>query len=62
MVQVKRMSKLTKAGAIWLLACFMSLALLLGSATIGQSAPAPAHKLPTIPFEKYKLKKGAMPS
>jgi zinc protease len=52
------MSKLTKAGAIWLLACFMSLALLLGSATIGQSAPAPAHKLPTIPFEKYKLKNG----
>ena len=52
------MSKLNKAGAIWLLACFMSLALLPGSATIGQSAPAPAHKLPTIPFEKYKLKNG----
>jgi zinc protease len=54
----KRMSKLTRAGAIWLLACSISLALLLGSATIGQSAPAPAHKLPTIPFEKYKLKNG----
>jgi len=52
------MSKLTKAGAIWLLACFVSLALLPVSATIGQTAPAPAHKLPTIPFEKYKLKNG----
>jgi zinc protease len=52
------MSKLTNAVASRALACFLSAALFLGTTASGQSAQAPAHKLPTIPFEKYKLKNG----
>ena len=50
------MSKLTNAVASRALACFLSAALFLGTTASGQSAPA--HKLPPIPFEKYKLKNG----
>jgi zinc protease len=50
------MSKLTNAVASRALACFLSAALFLGTTASGQSAPA--HKLPAIPFEKYKLKNG----
>jgi zinc protease len=52
------MSKLTNAVASRALACFLSAALFLGTTASGQSAQAPAHKLPTIPFEKYTLKNG----
>jgi zinc protease len=52
------MSKLTKVVARRAIACLLSAALFLGTTASGQPAPAPAHKLPTIPFEKYKLKNG----
>ncbi len=52
------MSKLTRAVAIRVFAAFMSVGLLLCTIAFGQSAQAPAHKLPTIPFEKYKLNNG----
>jgi zinc protease len=51
------MSKMTKAVASRVIACLLSTALFLGTTASGQSAAA-AHKLPTIPFEKYKLKNG----
>jgi zinc protease len=51
------MSKMTKAVASRVMACLLGTALFLGTTASGQSAAA-AHKLPTIPFEKYKLKNG----
>ena len=50
------MTKLMNAVASRALACFLGAALFLGTTASGQSAPA--HKLPTIPFEEYKLKNG----
>jgi zinc protease len=48
----------SKAVLIRVSVSFMSATLLLGTIAYGQSAQAPAHKLPTIRFEKYKLKNG----
>jgi zinc protease len=54
----KSMSKLMRAGAVRVFVRLLSASLLLGTIASGQSPQAPAHKLPTIPFEKYKLKNG----
>ncbi len=37
---------------------FTAACLVFGGSAAGQTAVAPAHKLPSIPFEKYKLKNG----
>jgi len=54
----KSMSKLNKTVAIRFMAAFLAAILLLGTTASGQTGAAPAHKLPTIPFEQYKLKNG----
>ncbi len=48
-------SRLARAQAMLVIAATI---LTIGNAAFAQEAGAPAHKLPTIPFEKYTLKNG----